>query len=127
MEKDAKYFIKSASMLDSSTFELVFQDEVLIDLEAMKLIDTYCAAMLAGRRLKRLVVSGKNTLMSKEARLFGQKKSNVNKNLIIAEAVVVNTLPQKMMANFYFAFIRDFYPAKFFTDINKAKEWLSSN
>jgi len=125
MQKDAQYFIKSASMLDESTFELVFQDEVQIDLEGIKLIDAYCDEIVAGLRLKRLIVSGKNTLMTKEARQYGQDKSKSSKELIIAEAVVVNTLPQKMVANFYFAFIRDFYPAKFFTDINKAKDWLS--
>ena len=125
MVQDAKYFIKSALMLNESTLEITFQDEVLIDLEAIKLIDAHCDEIVAGRRLKRLVVSGKKTLMTKEARQYGQDKSKSSKDLIIAEAVVVNTLPQKMVANFYFAFIRDFYPAKFFTDINKAKDWLS--
>jgi hypothetical protein len=125
MVQDAKYFIKSALMLNESTLEITFQDEVLIDLEAIKLIDVHCDEIVAGRRLKRLVVSGKKTLMTKEARQYGQDKSKSSKDLIIAEAVVVNTLPQKMVANFYFAFIRDFYPAKFFTDINKAKDWLS--
>lgn len=125
MKPDVTQFVKSASMLNDTTFEIVFQDDALIDLEAIELVDTYCDQVVAGRRLKRLVVSGKNTLITKEARLFGQNKSKQSKKLIIAEAVVVNTLPQKMVANFYFAFVRDLYPAKFFTDIDKAKEWLS--
>lgn len=125
MEDEAKKLIKSLSMLDEQTLEVVFHDEVLLDLEAIKIIDKNCDALVDGRKLKRLVISGKNTLITKEARVYGQNKSRELKSLIIAEAVVVNTLPQKMVANFYFAFIKDFYPAKFFTDVNKAKEWLS--
>ncbi|MDI1234340.1 MAG: hypothetical protein PSX81_08665 [bacterium] len=125
MNEQAKILIKTLSMLDDRTLFLEFNDEVIIDLEAIKLIDKNCDALVAGRKLKRLVIAGKNTLITKEARVFGQVKSKEMRNIVIAEAVVVNTLPQKMVANFYFAFIKDFYPAKFFTDINKAKEWLS--
>lgn len=126
MEDEAKRLIKSLSMLDEITLEVVFQDEVLLDLDAIQIIDKCCDELVAGRKLKRLVVAGKNTLITKEARVYGQNKSRELKNLIIAEAVVVNSLPQKMVANFYFAFIKDFYPAKFFTDINKAREWLNN-
>ena len=72
MKPDVTQFVKSASMLNDTTFEIVFQDDALIDLEAIELVDTYCDQVVAGRRLKRLVVSGKNTLITKEARLFGQ-------------------------------------------------------
>ncbi len=125
MNEQSKILIKTLSMLDDRTLFLEFNDEVLLDLEAIKCVDRNCDELVAGRKLKRLVIAGKNTLITKEAREYGQAKSRESKSMIIAEAVVVNTLPQKMVANFYFAFIKDFYPAKFFTDINKAKEWLS--
>ncbi len=125
MNPETNKVAKSISMLDDNTLEVIFQDRVMLDLQAMQLVDQFCSELVGDLRVKRLIIAGRNTQISKEARVYGQLKSKELKNKVIAEAVVVNSLTQKMVANFYFAFVKDFYPAKFFTDIDKAKEWLS--
>ncbi len=124
MDTEVAKLIESLSMLDERTMKVEFHEEIMLDLDAITLVDKCCDEFVAGRRLKRLIIAGKNTQITKEARIYGQEKSRQLKDMVIAEAVVVNSLPQKMVANFYFAFIKEFYPARFFTDVEKAKEWL---
>lgn len=123
-ESVALTLVKSLEMLDGTTMELTFYDNITIDLEGLKAVDAYCQRLTAGRKHKRLVISGRNSEITNEARRYGEKLSLENKDNIIAEAIVVYSLPQKMIANFYFRFLKDAYPARFFTNLDKAREWL---
>ncbi len=118
----AKY-IKSFSV-ENGICVLEFEDRIILDIEAIHIVDRYCDGFTAGKRLKKLIIAGRNTQITKEARVFGQEKSKAMKDFIIAEAIVVHTLPQKMTANFYFRFLKNLYPMKFFTDVDKARQWL---
>jgi hypothetical protein len=126
MESLATIIIKSFRFLDEETIELVFNDNVDIDLDGIIAVDEYCRQFTLGKRLKRLTISGKNSGMSARARSYGEKLSEMAKDNIIAEAVVVHSLAQKMAANFYFKYLKDIYPARFFTDPDKAREWLAA-
>lgn len=121
-----KAILKSFIVIEEThTCELFFNDNITITLDAIIKVDKYCKQFTEGRRLKRLVVSGRNSHITREARIYGQETSEGNKAFIAAEAVVVYSFPQKMVANFYFAFLKGLYPTQFFTDIEKAREWLS--
>ena len=111
-------------MLNEDTMEVVFEDNVLIDLESMKAAYIEFDRLANGRRLKRLVVSGKKMDITKEARKFGERENEKRKDKCIAEAMVVYTFVQKMITNFYLKYIKDLYPTRSFTDIDEAKEWL---
>jgi hypothetical protein len=117
--------LKSVGMLNEDTLEIVFEDNMLIDLEGIKEayieFDKFFAK---NRRLKRLVVMGKNTEITKEARKYGEIENEKRKSTCIAEAMVVFTFVQKMVTNFYLKYIKDLYPTRSFTDINEAREWL---
>lgn len=118
--------LESLKMLDKDTVELLYKDGVKVHLEDMKrlLLDLY--AFTKNKRLKRLIIISKHSSLDIQARLYLQEENKSKKESIIAEAVVVNSLAQKMTTNFYLKFIKDIYPSKFFTDIEKAKEWLKS-
>ncbi len=116
--------VKSLSMLDEHTVEFVLHNNIAIDQSAMISIIHHFDKFTGGRKLKRLIVIGPSTEISKEARFYWQKISNEKRNIVLAEAILVHTLAQKMIANFYFNYIKNRYPTKFFTDIDKAKEWL---
>lgn len=118
--------LESLKMLDKDTVELLYKDGVKVHLEDMKrlLLDLY--TFTKNKRLKRLIIISKHSSLDIQARLYLQEENKSKKESIIAEAVVVNSLAQKMTTNFYLKFIKDIYPSKFFTDIEKAKEWLKS-
>jgi hypothetical protein len=125
MEPELPKYLQSVKMPDERTIEIAFSDKVMLDLEAIKEVDRYCEKMVAGRKIKRLIIGGRNTQITREARMYGQDNNKKNRHMVIAEAFVVTSLPQKMVANFYMAFIKDYFPVRFFTDITKAREWLS--
>jgi hypothetical protein len=121
-----KRILKSLNMLDEHTVEIVFQDDILIELNDIKETYKELHEFTGEKRLKKLVVTGKKTEITKDARLYGHRESLKIKDRVAAEAIVVHLLYQKMIINFYIMFIKDSYPTKFFTDIEKAKEWLST-
>lgn len=113
-------------MLNENTVEISFLDNILIDLESLKAAWIILDEFTQNRRLKKLVIVGRNTDITHEARKNGHASSQARKAYIIAEAMVVHTLPQKMVANFYSRFIKNQYPIKYFTDVDAAKEWLAA-
>ncbi len=118
--------IKSIVMRDETTVEVEFLDIKTIDVnllsEAYGILDTFTE----GKRLKKLLVTAPSNSITKEARRFGEAEAQKRRNAIIAEAIVVHSLPQKMAINFYLNFIKGEYPVRYFTDRDKAGEWLSS-
>lgn len=118
--------LKSIKMLDDQTVEIMFKDELTFDIEGIKKSYSETKAFTGERKLKRLVISGKHTDITREARQFGLQENEKLKDLVIAEALVVHSFTQKMITNFYLKYIQKSYPAKSFTDIAKAKEWLNS-
>ncbi len=111
-------------MLNEDTIEILFHDDIQIKLEDMQKAYLEFDEFMAGRRLKRLIVPGRNMEMTKEARKYGEMENEKRKANCVAEAMVVFTFVQKMCTNFYLKYVRDIYPAKSFTDIEEAREWL---
>ena len=117
---------KSIRMISEDIVEIAFDDNIFLDLEKIMQSFAETEAFTNGRRLKRLVISGRNTDITKEARSYGLKENERLKDQVIAEALVVHSFTQKMITNFYLKYINKSYPAKAFTDIEKAKEWLNT-
>lgn len=124
MQNTPNNVLRSIQMLDDNTVEVRFNDRVLIDLEDIKITYDNLNNVTQGRRLRKIVVTGKGTQITKEARAFGHETSLKLKDQIIAEAIVVNSLYQKMVINFYSKFIKGVYPSKYFDDFELAKDWL---
>jgi hypothetical protein len=112
--------------IDNSIVIVAFKDNVTIDLEQIK--DTYAKlhAITGNEIHKKLIITGKHTQITKDARLYGMNESKrISKN-VDAEAIVVHSLYQKMVINFYNRFIENNLLVKSFTDVEKAKEWLQN-
>jgi hypothetical protein len=102
--------------------EVHYKDNVIVTLEEIKMLLDDLYVFSKNERMKRLIVISKNAKMELAARIYLQEQNKNYKNLIAAEAIVVCSLTQKMTTNFYLKFIKDSYPSKFFTEIDK--EWL---
>jgi hypothetical protein len=116
--------LKSISMIHEDIVEIIFHDDMVFSMEDMKTAYEEYDEFTGGKRLKRLVVVGKHSAMSKEVRKYGEAENERRKDNCIAEAMVVHNFVQKMCTNFYLKYIRDIYPARSFTDIEEAKQWL---
>jgi hypothetical protein len=118
--------INSMQLLDDNTVEVVFKDEVLIDLEGIKNTFSQLEEVMGGRKMKKLIVTGRRTEITPEARRYGHERSLQLKHTVVAEAIIVHSLAQKMVINLYSQFIKDSYPTRYFTSFDKAKSWLNS-
>lgn len=114
-------------MIDSKTVEVRYIDNVDVGInEIVDLMDNLYA-FTENRPLKRLIICSEKSTMNREARAYLQTENKKYKDNIIAEAVVVRSFTQKMSTNFYLAFMKNIFPSKFFTDEEKAIEWLKNH
>lgn len=118
--------LQSLRMMNDETVEVLYREKVQVNLEDMKELLDKLYAFTGNKPMKRLIVITKNSSLDLQARLHLQEENKARKDSIIAEAVVVTSLAQKMTTNFYLKFIKDIYPSRFFTDIDKAREWLNN-
>lgn len=116
----------SIQMIEGNICEIIFKDHVRIELQDMVESFDLVNSFTNHKPVKKLVITGERTEISKEARLFGHEASLKIKHNIIAEAIIVHSLYQKMVINFYSKFIKDNYPTQFFVDTAKAMDWLKS-
>ncbi len=75
-----------------------------------------------GKKAYILNIAGKYTSVDSEVRDFVSKGSHAG--FIAAECFVINSLAQKLLANFYFRINKPLVASSFFTEPAKAEKWL---
>ncbi|MCB9359720.1 MAG: hypothetical protein H6588_00325 [Flavobacteriales bacterium] len=103
-----------------------FKNNVDVDLtEMVKLVDV--SLELVNGTPFYLLVDARNILsnMSHGAREYITKHKEYAR-LNIAQAIIVNNMPVKILANFYMKFYKQPNPVKMFGDITEGKKWLLS-
>ncbi len=117
--------VEAMYKLDHNTIVVSFR-ETVIDLDHIKETYAMLYQLAEDKPHKKLILTGKKTAITKEARYYGMQEAKRIGGNVLAEAVIVHSLYQKMVINFYSKFIDSTYPTRFFTDIEKAKEWLAN-
>lgn len=77
-----------------------------------------------GKKFKNLIVAGPYSSMSTEATQF--MKTPEAHLYTRSEAVVVSSLAQRIVGNFYLAIVTKRRPSRLFNSVEKALEWLNS-
>lgn len=111
-------------MRDDGILVIEFGDKVELDVKEAKDLVRATKEMSGGKKVLILNIAGKQTTATTEARNFAASAEAVE--YTIAEAYVVNNLPQKIIANFYVNFHKPLVPTKIFTDKDAAIVWLKS-
>lgn len=103
--------------------EIVSADDFEYDIEAIK--QNYQAIIKLKKTEKALILNlaGKFTTVTNEVREFAATAPH--KDFIAAEAFVIQSLAQKMIARFYLNVNKPKVPANFFTSADKAIVWLN--
>lgn len=95
-----------------------------IDVVLVKRIVNSIERIGEGKRFPLLIILGENTLPNAEARAYVATPES--DPYAKAEAYVINSFTQKLVANVYTSFNKPFRPTKFFTSEEKAVEWLKT-
>lgn len=75
-----------------------------------------------GKKFYNLITVGEYTIADHAARVLSTSKEGSYYKL--ADAFVINSLPQKLVANFYMNFHKPFVPTRFFNSKSEALAWL---
>ena len=76
-----------------------------------------------GKKFKNLILVGEHSIADIEAvKLSCSDAGSVYK---LADAFVINSLPQKLIANFYMKVVKPVTPTRFFTTREEAEKWLA--
>lgn len=101
---------------------LTSRDEHCYSIEDIKENWAAISSLCKGKKAYVLSVAGKYTSVDSEVREFVSK--GLHAGFIAAECFVIHSLPQKLLANFYFKMNKPVVPSAFFTDRAKAEKWL---
>ena len=111
------------SLLDNGIVRTNYRSDANVTLEEIKIIELALFEISGGKRFKNLLDSrGGYTSFDAEARNYAAN-SAITKNIIVS-AFVVNTLPLKLLVNFYIQFNKPTYKIKVFSDYDVAMWWL---
>lgn len=77
-----------------------------------------------GKKYPILYTGNHFVIPSSDVRRF--VSSQERNELVVADAYVYKSLPQKIIGNFYIKFDKPIRPTRMFTDIDKAIEWLAT-
>lgn len=75
-----------------------------------------------GRKFRNLIVVGEHTIPDAETRDISC--SEIGSRFKIADAFVINSTVQAMIANVYMRIHQPFVPTRFFKNIEEAEKWL---
>jgi hypothetical protein len=111
-------------LLDDGFTSITFKDKVNFELEDAIELDNYTYDWVNGSSFVTLVDARNiRSNMSHKARDYFAKNEKIT-NIRKGQAIVVNSLHIKLLANFYMNFHKPSDPVKIFTDYDKAKDWI---
>ncbi|HET6990197.1 MAG TPA: hypothetical protein VFJ43_02690 [Bacteroidia bacterium] len=97
-------------------------DELMIDLEKAKLMNTALGKMTIDKPRKVFVLNGRYTSADDEARNFLASTAKLKQ--IEKVAVTIHSLSQRILANFFIKVNKPPFPIRFFTSAEQAEKWL---
>ncbi len=103
---------------------LLFKDDCTLDIDLqMRLLDHY-HEITEGKLMPFIVMAAENVTITKEARDNAVKIEDIS--MIGASAVIVTSLPYKLIANFYLKFNKPKRPFKVFSNEDDGVAWLKT-
>lgn len=107
---------------EDGIIEVKFRDDVVLSLEDCEELLFHYGKLSSGKKVPILHLIGKYMNVTKEAREFSASEEGLKYSL--AEAFVFDSLPHRIIANFYLNVNKPCAPTKFFKTKKEAEVWL---
>ncbi|CAN5285095.1 hypothetical protein BH09BAC5_BH09BAC5_00190 [soil metagenome] len=112
------------SLRHDGIVEIITAPDFEYDVEHIKQNHAAIKEIAKNKRVLILSIVGENSTASKDVREFVAKAPH--KDFVKAEAFVIQSLAQKLLANFFIKVNKPIVPAKFFKNVEDAEKWLKS-
>lgn len=110
------------SLRNDEIIEIVIKKDSHVDEQECREIMSALSKIVEQKKYPLLHVVGNYVTMDKEAREFSSSEEGLRFSK--AEAFVINSLPHKILANFYMKVNKPSVPTKFFGTKQEAVSWL---
>lgn len=107
---------------DDGIIEITCSDSLTYDIEHIYEMHAATSRLVNKQRVPALFLVGKDTTITHDAMKYGATEEATQ--LSLAEAYVIHSLAQKILANFYLRIYKPPVPTKFFDDRVAAETWL---
>ena len=116
------------TMLDVDIFKVEYRNDYRVELKDAIELDRVFVELSQGAGIYTLLdTSGKHALFSKEAQRFLAKEGiMVKERRILDFALVIDNLPNRLLAKFYITFFKPKYPIKIFPNVDSALAFLKA-
>ena len=106
-----------------NVIELKFKNDFLLDAEDVYEIYKAVKELCYGSNKILIVITGDRNGSTREARKLTMAMSSDN-SFLSAEAVVINSLPTRIAANFFYKIYKPKHPNKIFKTQDEAEKWV---
>ena len=110
------------TLREDGIIHMKFKSDYLVEIKDLKDIVEAVGELGNGKKFLNLIEGGLYTNISVEARKYSI--CDENNIYTIADAFLVKSLAQRLMANFYIRFDKPKLPTRFFDSKEEAEEWL---
>lgn len=107
---------------DDGIVEVTCGEDLTYDVEHLFEMNTATSRLVNKQRVPVLFLVGKNTTITQDAMKYGATEEATQ--FSAAEAYVIHSIAQKILANFYLRIHKPPVPTKFFDDRAAAEAWL---
>ena len=121
--KTIEHLTVSISLRENGIVFFKLKEDAIVDIEEAKEIYNITMALTKGEKYSSLVDARSTISLSKEAREWSGKPELHNN--LIAQAIIVNSLANRIIANFIIKFNRAKAAMRLFSTEEKALEWLN--
>ncbi len=112
----------SFNLIEEGVLHIVLMEDSDIDIDESKLMQTKSLALTEGEKFVALIDARAKINVSKESREWGSTaEAQIN---MIAQAILVNTLANRIVGNFIIKFHKPIAKTALFTDEKSALTWL---
>lgn len=115
--------VSKISLRSDGIIQHDFKNEVIVDVDDIEEIVGVLKELTGGKKHPMLVITGDRNTNTAEARQLSVKKLKED-SYASAEAIVINSLPTRIAANFFFQIYKPKFPHKNFRSKKKAEAWL---
>lgn len=112
-------------MFDEHIVEVQYNDDVVVSKKDVSQLYELLDAVTENRPYAKLLIIGSNTIITEDARTEVINANKIRKDSVLAEAIVVRTLAQRIKTNIYMKFVSAYYPTQCFDSQEKAVHWLA--
>lgn len=113
--------------LSNDLIKIEYKHDYRVELEDAKMVDDVFLEFAEGAKVYGVMdTQGKQSLFSKEAQKFLANEAPLIKNgQMLGFAMIINNLPNRMMAKFFITFFKPKHPVKIVASEEQALLWIT--